>query len=1396
VVEEAAPPPASPSAKQAPVGKKRAFLRRWGLRVLALAVAFFAGVFVTIFSIDLGPRLVGLAEREGSKYLERPLHIGAIRAFVGVGDFELTNVVIEGLKPADRPFLNAQTIRVKVPWWTVFRRDLIIESIRMANWQATIESWPGDVNNLPRFKPRKSSGRPLPFKVTTREIIAEGGAFSYEDHAAPWSVEGHRVSVNVARTLGAYYGRMSFSGGTIKVQSYLPMGASMEAGFKMDGSLMRLHRINLKTDGAATDLTGVVDFARFPEQTYTVASRMAFPEMRRIFFDGSHFELEGNGRFDGTFHKFKDGFEVKGKIASPLFVVDTSFGNYHFPNIDGHVDWRSKRLEVTDLVSDFYGGRARQAYTLAPLGSPNAVATWDVAYENVDLTAFGGGLEWPVLRLDGRATGRNFMKWTNGRFGATKVGDGEISSVSPDGSPMAAAVLPAHPVIVPPDRPFDIKKRLSPYKLAGNIKYKWSPEFIEVDDGAWMATPHTHLAFKGRTAYGDRSNMPFQLTSTDWQESDRLLVEVMAAFNSIAKPVEVGGYGTFAGVLTKAFWNPRIEGTFSGDHLRAWDVDWGRGTGQAVIENSYADLTNAVFVRGNGPTVGPVHAAFAPTLTPALNPPARIETTGRYSLGYPRADRGQELQARINISNWPLVDFRHMYLMDDWPFDGLGTAELHLYGGFDRPEGFGRLQIDQGIGWGETFDTATGSLRFEYAGVRVDGIELAKSTGFVRGAAFSDWHSGTYSFNFDGQRIPVRSLVTFAMPNMPLGGLLNFNATGAGDVLKPDYEVRANITDLTAGDVPVGQMVARLRVQDETLMIEQLEAASSELSASGSGRIALNEASDADLTFRFTNTAVDPYLRMLSPKIAESISPHATAVLSGSVRVFGELADYRYLGVDATIDKAELKFFDFPLRNDGPVHITFGENIVHIGRLRLTGEDTQLELSGDVSLADEQVNLRATGGANLAILQAFSRDLRSSGAAEITADIRGDMAAPQFSGRATLSGGRVRHFAMPHSFEEINGNVTFDSDGVRLDGLRGRLGGGDVQFGGTIGLRGYLPDELNITASGRNMTLRYPEGFQSRVNADLALRGNRAAQVLSGTVNVLHATMTKELDSEAGLFGLAAAEAAAASIAPTPVETGLPLSYEVQVIAPQTLRIDSSLARIVASADLTFRGTYDHPSLTGRIDINRGEATFQGNRFIVNRGAIEFFNPQVIEPIFDIEMETNIRVPGQNYRVNVQVSGTTQQITPTLSSNPVLPQLDIVSLLFGETNINNLRDAELRARDTGQQATMNLIQASAARLITSPLSSQVGKVMERTLGVDTVQITPLGLNATSFDPKARVTLGKRVSDRVYITYSRALGNGQTEVILLEYDQNQRLSWVLSKNENQTFALDFRVRHIF
>ena len=90
-----------------------------------------------------------------------------------------------------------------------------------------------------------------------------------------------------------------------------------------------------------------------------------------------------------------------------------------------------------------------------------------------------------------------------------------------------------------------------------------------------------------------------------------------------------------------------------------------------------------------------------------------------------------------------------------------------------------------------------------------------------------------------------------------------------------------------------------------------------------------------------------------------------------------------------------------------------------------------------------------------------------------------------------------------------------------------------MTFGGRLVLDGFAPVRWeDVTASGTNVHLRYPEGFNSIVDAELRLSGPYTAPTLSGTVNVKSALYARPIDP--GLLGLAAAAGAPAATAASP----------------------------------------------------------------------------------------------------------------------------------------------------------------------------------------------------------------------------------------------------------------------
>ncbi|HUU33466.1 MAG TPA: translocation/assembly module TamB domain-containing protein, partial [Vicinamibacterales bacterium] len=1209
---------------------------------------------------------------------------------------------------------------------------------------------------------------------------ATRGHLIVRDFGSSWGLDAPNLEI-VATKGAEYRGTMKWSGGTLLVQQYEPMWAHFTSAFRVTDGKVVMERMSLDADGAQVEGTGVIDPADFPNATYAVTSHHLLPRARAIFYANDEFRLHGEGDFAGTVRMYKGGYEVKGNFVSP----EAGYDDYRFQDFRAAVLWAPTRLDVTRATAKFYGGTTEFSYVLDPLGRPDrrADARWDVHYRDVDLTTFTDFLQTRGMRVAGHATGHQLMHWTLGPDGFARArAEGTLTVTMPPAFRPATRNLPGDALAaarrrVDNQEPFSPHIAFGPIPLAAEVSYDYDGDTVRFAPSEF-ATPETYVAFDGRTDWGQASRLPFHVTSTEWQASDRFLAGIMTMFAPTpTAAIPVDGIGTFDGVLLGALGNPRVEGRFAGDAMHAWNVTWGRLEGAAVIEDAYAQVTKGIVTDGF----------------------ARMDIDGKFALGYPRKDGGDEIDAIIRAAEWPLVDLRTAFELSDYPVDGALGGDIHLYGKYQEPFGFGRITLDRGVAYDEPFASGVTSLRFEGAGVRLDGLEVQKAGTVITGAAYLGW-DGAYSFNADGRRLAVDALDLTYFPTLPaLTGFADISAAGSGTFDEPRYDVKVSVFDLFIGDEGIGEMTAQVALRGLQVLYS-FDVASPRLAASGTGQFALTEAGEIEMTVRLSDTSLDPYARLFMP----TMSPYTAATGGGSVRVSGAVYTPDALKVEASIDDLRLRLFDYELRNRGVLRVGLDGQTVNVTAFTMTGDRTTIDLSGQVDLERDVVALRANGEANLAVLQGVFPDLRGSGRAELSATVGGTTTTPTVSGNALVSDGRIRSFAFPHALDAINGIVTFDATSVRLDGLRASLADGRVLFGGRIGLRGLTMSDYDLTVTGHDLRLRYPEGMRSLVDAEFTVQGAADAPVLGGSVLVRSAVWTPAFNGTTNVF----ASSSAASLPAGPGVPGalaapasVPLRYDVRIVAPSTFRIENDLGRIVASADVSVRGTSDRPLVFGRADIERGEVRFEGRRYLVSRGSVDFTNPERIEPFFDIEAETRVRVPGQTYRVTLRVAGTSERLQPEFTSDPPLPSADVLSLLLADaTPAGDVEVASLRSPNQREQ---ELLQARATRALTGALSAEVGKVVQDTFGVDTFQITPLLVDpyqqsvGLSVNPAARVTIGKRLSDRIYLTYARSLSSStRDEIILLEYDQSDTLGWVLSQNEDGTYAFEVRKRVTF
>jgi hypothetical protein len=1351
-------------------------------RSIKLTLAILAAAIVASLTIDLGPSVRLLAERQASRQIKRPVHIGRLAIHVLRGSVVVEDFSIEGLSPSDRPFFTAKHLELGLDWLGVFRRrpDFTITSVQMTDWQMLVEKWDGR-SNFPKFSsdtPRKGE---RPFTTTLNYLLASRGQFTYEDHQAPWSVVAPNLDLYITN-LPQYHGKATFKGGTIQIQDHLPMWANFTAGFTMDGSRVHLSRIDILTDGAKTTAEGDVDFAHWPNMTYAVKSRVNFPRMREIFFTNEKWALFGDGDFTGTFRLFDGGHDLSGTFASQVGGVN----DYRFPGLNGSLRWTQKAFEVWNAAARFYGGDAKFQYSIKPLGDPAPpTQRFDATVARTDLAAFTDFEALKGQRFGGSADGHVFLEWPSGRF-KERRGNGQLTITPPPGVTLMSPSLEGERAADAdhqrhewgPFVPLPLARHLP---MGGRLTFRLSPADLEVEGGEFV-TERSNVRFDGTVDWDARGRFRFHVVSGDFQESQELLAGIITDFGGHAGPVSFGGRGEFDGTMSGPFRRPHVEGTFTGEDLWAWDTLWGQGSAHVAFEDDYIDIRDGV-VRLAG---------------------SEIHTDGRFSTGA-RDDEGDEIDARFRVVRRDLVGLRHAFELDEYPVSGLFSGELHLTGPYRQPMGFGAMTIEEGRAYGQPMQKASAALRFDGRGIRLNGLDIGFARGgSITGVAFIGWDS-TYSFNADGRRIPVDLVEAIKFRQVPISGLAEFTSTGNGTFDTPRNDFKIRVDNLVVGDEPVGQVTGTLALRGNELSGD-LDVASPRLALTAAGRIALTSQADCEISLRFHDSSLDPYVRVFLP----SLSQNTTGVASGSVRVAGELADLDHLLVEATVDSLEMRMFDYALRNAAPIRIAIDRRVITVQDLQIAGEDTELRVLGRIGLADERIALQATGGTNLGILQGFFRDVRGSGRAELRASVDGPLKNPVFSGSAIITNGRIRHLSLPNALDSINGAIRFDSRGIQLDEVTALMGGGPVQFSGRVGLEGYLPGELNVLISGQGMHLRYPEGIQSTVDADLTLRGNVKAPVIGGIVNVQSAVWSRRLDAPGSIVDLVArtsSSAAEGTNARGELATPFPIRFDLEIKAPSAFRIDTNLLQLTASTDLTLRGTYDKPILLGRAEVDRGVVNFEGRRYRVTRGTLDFNNPSRIDPFIDVEAETNVRVPGQTYRVTVSLTGTPSRFgQPTLESDPPLPQAEVVALLLGSSQPGSTLQGSIapeiqRLQDPNRTET-DILQTRATQALSSPLSSTVGRAVEQTFGVDTFQVSPSLTDPNSITPRlsptARVTIGKRISDRAYLTFSRSLNSTfNDQIILLEYDASDRFYWVFSRNEDQqTYALEFRVRHSF
>jgi translocation and assembly module TamB len=448
------------------------------------------------------------------------------------------------------------------------------------------------------------------------------------------------------------------------------------------------------------------------------------------------------------------------------------------------------------------------------------------------------------------------------------------------------------------------------------------------------------------------------------------------------------------------------------------------------------------------------------------------------------------------------------------------------------------------------------------------------------------------------------------------------------------------------------------------------------------------------------------------------------------------------------------------------------------------GTENELVVSGTAGFAADaplRLNFQSTLAATWAGLF-LPADYRLEGAVDLLGAMRGTVGNPVLSGEGEVRGGRLIVPSFAQSIDDVNGFLSFNRDRISIDGLRARLGNnGTLQATGSVDLprpgRGF-GYRLNVLAS--DVSVRFPEFLNNRGDANLSLISSDGGRVIQGDIRLERSLYVQDINVDLieliqGLFQRQRLELAETGTFETTTQLNIGISGPHDV-----LHVRNNVANLQGDVRLDVRGTLAKPVIFGDVSIDPGGTlVYNDNEYEVQRGALTFSNPNRIDPVIDLVATTEV----QGFNITLNLGGTLERPDIHLASDANLADLEIFSLIAGSQRPT---ESPLAPPTTADQ------QAPASQLAREFLYGQAASAISKRVGTlfrfDRFRIDPV-VQAGQPVSGVGITVGKRLSKDVFITYSTLPTTGQQYIAQVEWRVRNNLTLVLTQVGDGTYAID-------
>ena len=1305
-------------------------LRRRTLFVVVLVLAIATG-YAAWRAPEWGARLV---EHSLEGYFHRPVRVEALRFTAFPFEVEVRGLRVDGARADAPPFLEVPSARVRPSLAPLRGNRLVLSRVRVEGLQLRVNAFPNPPegpggDDIPKLG-GDGGGRGL--RLSIERLVIVGGEFILNHERVPLDLDLPNFQGRLAgRPEGGVAGHVSFGPGALQFSDAPRMPIGIEVDLVIHRGLLRV--LGGRITGERTNLAGRgrLRLSGRPQGQFSLEGPIDLALLERHILR-SGLGLSGSVTWNGLLSVDGSRLRIEGRARG-------TGGTFRGSPLPSFAAWLSydgtSGLVMRDVEAEVLGGSASLALDVPPMKTGRPIHVRGTVHEVDGAGALEMLFGWGDLGVGTAASGEVDVTWPRGR---NRMVSGHLA--------------------------VDLEERDDGRKpLLG--RFEWSAaNGVQMLDRVELRTAEMRGDIAGRIDADGGAELTIDAETTDLVATDELLTRVRRALgNPEAHPVGLLGSGSFRGHWGGSTSVPILGGRFTGEDIRFVGVDWGRAEWAGTFDSGLQSIESRSLEVRKGD--------------------AEIWWDGTTEIGW--FGLRDALSGEARISRWPVEDIA-TFLERDIDATGTLSGDARVRGRRSALAGDARVTLRGGRFYGVPYARAAITARWHGTAAEVTSGELTLGGGTTsfRGTLSDD---GVLDGSAQMTGGDAAVFLPRPVPDVAFAGRLDGRLVLQGTLARPRVRASLSSPRLFLGYEGICALEASVvGAGDGTLSIDgTCHSGRVDLAVTGSARTL--PPYDVALQLNARDTSIDPFLRAVEPALPSTIG----LVASGQMQITGPLARPVELRAEASVSDLRLLLPDYPIRSRGPVRLGLEGGRLRLADFQLAGEGTDLAVTGSVDLlGDGPLSVSAKGQADLRALSVVTRRLRGTGAARLVVEVTGTRSSPRVQGTLDLDGAGLRVRGFPHGVEDLTGTVRFTEAVAELESVSGSFAGGQLSIDGQAAYSEGRLVSYDIRPRGRRLSLRYPEGLRSLLDAELRLFGDADEQWITGTIDVRQALYSRRYDIASELL---AAGRTLGTVAPNLLDEGARLDLEIR--APGTVRIDNNLATLAARADLLLQGTSSAPVVTGRAEIESGQLYFQGRTYIIQRGTLDFVNPKKLDPLFDIEADTLIR----SYRVTLRASGTLERVTPTLTSDPPLSSLQILALLAGqdESAVANLTQSQAQANQA------QLAAAGAATLAAGRLSESVGleREAERLFGLNRFSIDPSLLRGAGSTPTARVTVGKRLSPDLNVLYSQDLRGTEERILAVEYNLSDRLSLRLTRTDPGTaktgvergWGFDLRIR---